>query len=101
MKTLLTIVLASFFALVVRADDKGPVGRYQLLYAVTETTTPTGKIETKAVWKIHTITGQVWQSVEIVAAGFLQLLPLDTFSSLVWQVLDSVFRSSWEPGFPY
>jgi hypothetical protein len=46
--TLALLVLTSVF---VRADDKGPVGRYQLLYAVTETTTPTSSFETNEFGK--------------------------------------------------
>ncbi len=64
MKILMTLALLVLTSIFVRADDKGPVGRYQLLYAVTETTTPTSSFETKRVWKIDTVTGQVWEYVE-------------------------------------
>src|SRR5260370_42072638 len=63
MKILMTLALLVLTSVFVRADDKGPVGRYQLLYAVTETTTPASSFETKRVWKIDTVTGQVWEYV--------------------------------------
>jgi hypothetical protein len=55
-------------AAVVRADDKTQVGRYQLLYAVAEHAAPenaSGPSTIKTVWKIDTVTGQVWQLVSL------------------------------------
>jgi hypothetical protein len=44
-------------------DDKAPTGRYQLVYGSIEvpTSSTSGKFEErKGLWKIDTVTGQVW-----------------------------------------
>jgi hypothetical protein len=61
MKTLMTFALIVLAPIVTRADDKGPIGRYQLLYGVTDQKTSTGSYEKKRVWKTDTVTGQVWE----------------------------------------
>jgi hypothetical protein len=82
MKTLITIAIAALVAsspFIARADDAGHVGRYQLLYAVTETS---GGVttQTKTVWKIDTVTGQVWQFVSTTAGDKLResFIPVET-----------------------
>jgi hypothetical protein len=67
MKTLLLILLVAIQGIAYAddksqiADDKSQIGRYQLLYAITQTVNPTGAYDEKRVWKIDTVTGQVWQ----------------------------------------
>jgi hypothetical protein len=69
MRILLTLVFALCTLCSTRADDKsddkGPVGRYQLIYAVTETVSPTGKTENRRVMKIDTVTGRVWAYMDL------------------------------------
>jgi hypothetical protein len=85
MKTLLTIAIATIAAFA-HADDRAEIGRYQLLYAVTEhaapeTTTGPSTITIKTVWKIDTVTGQVWQFVSTVGSNKElkeAFLPIDT-----------------------
>jgi len=63
-----------------QADDTGHVGRYQLLYAVTETSGSGPAIQTKTVWKIDTVTGQVWQFVSSTVGDKLRerFIPVET-----------------------
>lgn len=63
MRTLLLTLLVAVQGVAYASDDKPEVGRYQLLYAVTQTATPTGTYDEKRVWKIDNVTGQVWQYV--------------------------------------
>jgi hypothetical protein len=64
-------MLAFIFAAstVSRADEKDAVGRYQLVYATTETYNPDSKTEEKALWKIDTVTGQVWRFDSVTSPG--------------------------------
>ena len=86
MKTLATFAIAFLTTFVVRADDKTQVGRYQLLYAVAEHAAPESTsgpstITIKTVWKIDTVTGQVWQFVSTVGSNKElkeAFLPIDT-----------------------
>ena len=49
---------------------KPEIGRYQLLYAVTQTSGGAGGVfDNKTVWKIDTATGQVWQFVSTIHNG--------------------------------
>jgi hypothetical protein len=61
MKTLLLILLVAVGGVAYASDDKPEIGRYQLLYATNRTSGPGGGFEVKTVWKIDTVTGQVWQ----------------------------------------
>jgi|HubBroStandDraft_6_1064221.scaffolds.fasta_scaffold169173_3 hypothetical protein len=61
MKTLMTIALILASSIVSRADEKDAVGRYQLIYATTETSSIDSKTEEKTLWKIDTVTGRVWK----------------------------------------
>jgi hypothetical protein len=63
--TIAIAALAISSPYIIRADEKGQVGRYQLVYAVTETST----IQFRSVWKIDTVTGQVWQFVSSHLGG--------------------------------
>jgi hypothetical protein len=65
---------------IARADDAGHMGRYQLLYAVTETSGSGPAIQTKTVWKIDTVTGQVWQFVSSTVGDKLRerFIPVET-----------------------
>jgi hypothetical protein len=68
MKTLITIAIAALAAsspFVARADDTAHPGRYQLHYAVTQTDGHGMTVENKTVWKIDTVTGQVWKFVSV------------------------------------
>jgi hypothetical protein len=67
MKTGMTIAILS--ALGSRADKKNQVGRYELLYAVSEAGTTKGTTENKGIWKIDTVTGQVWRFVSVEIDG--------------------------------
>jgi hypothetical protein len=81
MKRLLIALAVGLFAVMaVQADDTGHVGRYQLLYAVTETTNPVSTTQTKTVWKIDTVTGQVWQFISVDAGGKIMehFTPIET-----------------------
>lgn len=81
MKRLLIALTAGLFAAAAaQADDTGHVGRYQLLYAVTETSGSGTAIQTKTVWKIDTVTGQVWQFVSSTAGDRLKerFIPVET-----------------------
>ncbi len=81
MKKLLIALTAAVFAVTaVQADDTGHVGRYQLLYAVTETSGSGPAIQTKTVWKIDTVTGQVWQFVSSTVGDKLRerFIPVET-----------------------
>jgi hypothetical protein len=80
MKRLLIVLTAGLFAVTAaQADDTNHVGRYQLLYAVTETTGVTTS-HTKTVWKIDTATGQVWQFVSSMINNKLEerFIPIET-----------------------
>ena len=61
MKTLTAIALILATSTVSRADEKEAVGRYQLVYATTETFSVDAKTEEKTLWKVDTVTGQVWR----------------------------------------
>jgi hypothetical protein len=80
MKTLLTIALVTGISVAARADEKDQVGRYQLIYATTETLSINSKSETKTLWKIDTVTGQVWK-----------------FSSLVQGIKNTVLQEEFVP----
>jgi hypothetical protein len=71
MKTLLMIALIVLTQIAASADEKDAVGRYQLIYAavdsfmVNTSTKSTTKIEQRTVFKIDTVTGQVWKYADI------------------------------------
>jgi hypothetical protein len=74
MKNLLTIAIAAIASLspfVTRADDT--VGRYQLVYAVTQNAisgvVTQDRTQDRRVWKIDTVTGQVWMFVSTTSGG--------------------------------
>jgi hypothetical protein len=70
MKTLLTVTLIVMTQIAANADEKDAVGRYQLIFATTETFSLDGKNEEeKTVWKIDTVTGQVWQFHSVITPG--------------------------------
>jgi hypothetical protein len=77
MKTLLIIAIGSIAAFA-HADDKAQVGRYQLFYGVIATTST--YFESKQVWKIDTVTGQVWVYVATVREGEAKegFIPVET-----------------------
>jgi hypothetical protein len=70
MKTL-TVAFVMFVSVAARADDQDKVGRYQLIYAAVDSfqvdinSKNTSKIEHKTVFKIDTVTGQVWKYSDI------------------------------------
>jgi hypothetical protein len=86
MKPLLLILLVliqgvAYAEVAYASDDKPEIGRYQLLYAVTETSGgPGGTYQSKTVWKIDTVTGQVWQFVSTTIKGQVKesFLPVET-----------------------
>jgi hypothetical protein len=67
----LMITLIALTQITANADEKDAVGRYQLIYATTETFNFDSKTETeeKGVWKIDTVTGQVWQFHSVITPG--------------------------------
>jgi hypothetical protein len=69
-------------SIVSRADEKDAVGRYQLIYATTETFSPDSKTEEKALWKNDTVTGQVWRFNSVLigknAAAREEFVPVKT-----------------------
>jgi hypothetical protein len=63
MKTLLLALLVAVQGFAYAGDDKPEIGRYQLLYAVTQESLGTNVVAVKRIWKIDTVTGQVWMFV--------------------------------------
>jgi hypothetical protein len=60
-------------------DDKALIGRYQLVYGSIEvpTSSTSGKFEErKGLWKIDTVTGQVWALVVTVTGD--EFRPIQT-----------------------
>jgi hypothetical protein len=58
------LLLTALTALAIPAFASDPpeqVGRYQLVCAATKFTTENGSVEEKGLWKIDTVTGQVWK----------------------------------------
>jgi hypothetical protein len=65
MKVLFLILLILIQGITYASDDKPEIGRYQLVYGVTQVVLKTGELrDEKGVWKIDTVTGQVWQYLE-------------------------------------
>jgi hypothetical protein len=75
MKTLLFTLLIGIQGIgAYGADDKpetgkSEVGRYQLLSGVIELTTGTTTSKAKGLWKIDTVTGEVWEYVSVLMKG--------------------------------
>jgi hypothetical protein len=86
MKPLLLTLLVLIRGIAYASDDKPEIGRYQLLYAVTEYAPPENTagpstITVKTVWKIDTVTGQVWHFVSTLESNkelIEAFLPIDT-----------------------
>jgi hypothetical protein len=78
MKPLLLTLLVLIQGIAYASDDKPEIRRYQLLYAVTYTGGPGGGFDKKTVWKIDTVTGQVWK-----------------YSA--WEDKDAIVSDSFEP----
>ena len=68
MRTLLLTLLVAVQGVAYASDDKPEIGRYQLLYAVIHDP-ENGRSEEKTVWKIDTVTGQVWRFAETPQGG--------------------------------
>jgi hypothetical protein len=70
MKTL-AVAFVMFVSVAARADDQDKVGRYQLIYAAVDSFQSdtnlknASKIEQRTVFKIDTVTGQVWRYTDI------------------------------------
>jgi hypothetical protein len=80
MKALLTIALFILTQIASSADEKDAVGRYQLIYATTETLSINSRSEEKTLWKIDTVTGRVWK-----------------FNSLIMGTKNTVLQESFVP----
>jgi hypothetical protein len=65
MKPLLLTLFVLIQGIAYASDDKPEIGRYQLVYAVTTLMDTTGTTEEKGLWKIDTVTGQIWRYNEI------------------------------------
>jgi hypothetical protein len=88
MKTLLLTLLIGIQGVAAYAADDKPeagkseIGRYQLIYGITRygsLTTGTYS-EEKNVWKIDTVTGQVWRFVSVERKGEFKesFVPVET-----------------------
>ena len=87
MKTLLTIALATAISIAARADEKDQVGRYQLFYGTLASLTAedatlkgVSESEEKTIFKIDTVTGQVWKlnSVGLGSHVSEEFVPIQT-----------------------
>jgi hypothetical protein len=87
MKTLLTIALVTGISVAARADEKDQVGRYQLFYgtfvslrSADATIKEISKSEEKSIFKIDTMTGQVWKLNSVGLGSHLseEFIPIQT-----------------------
>jgi hypothetical protein len=69
MKTLAAAILINLIAYTARAD--GPVGRFQLVPVITETSGIGTVLQSRTVFKIDTVTGQTWEYISTHIKGKL------------------------------